>query len=71
MSQQYQEAKDQPLPFSQGHRPQVPKKPQTCAARNHEGVGKRLSTTGSCHKTSDNMLIPLQKEVKEGKRDAA
>lgn len=35
--EQYQEAKDQQIPFAQGDRPEVPEKPQTCASRYHEG----------------------------------
>lgn len=42
---QYQEAQDFPLPFAQGHRPQVPPQPQICSARNHEGTGEQR-----CHK---------------------
>ncbi|KAK5055920.1 hypothetical protein LTR84_012470 [Exophiala bonariae] len=34
---QYQEAKDSQISISQGYRPQIPKKPQTCVARNDEG----------------------------------
>lgn len=36
---QYQEAKDQQIPFAQGNRPEVQEKPQTCAARYREGFG--------------------------------
>lgn len=36
---QYQEAQNPPLPLAQRNRPQVPKKPQTCAARHNEGFG--------------------------------
>ena len=35
MALQYQEAQDAPIPVTQGHRPQVPEKPQTCSARHH------------------------------------
>merc|ERR1711900_74500 len=38
-SQRYQEAKDLKISILEGHRPQVPKKPQTCSARNNEGLG--------------------------------
>jgi hypothetical protein len=36
---QYQEAEDQQIPFAQGNRPQVPKKPQACAPRHCQGSG--------------------------------
>merc|ERR1712219_33244 len=37
-AQRYQEAKDLKISILEGHRPQVPKKPQTCSARNNEGL---------------------------------
>lgn len=37
--EQYQEAKDLPIPLAQRHRPEVQKKPQACAAWLDEGFG--------------------------------
>ena len=65
---QDQEAQDPPIPFAQRHRPQVPEEPQTCSARDDEGAGTcREGVSRSIRDTDD----VVQKEVKEGKRDAA
>jgi len=43
---QYQKAQDAPLPFAQRHGPEVPEKPQACAAWHDEGAGKSGESYG-------------------------
>ena len=68
MATQYQEAQDPPLPLAQGNRPQVQEEPQACSSRHHARFGayRRLTPT-----RKRGSLTTIQKEVKEGKRDAA
>lgn len=68
---QYQEAKDLEISLPEGHRPQVPKKPQTCAARNDEGPGSSAPESPGCRDHRRVLIHQLQKEFKEGKRETA
>lgn len=69
LCEQYQEAQDPQIPFAQRHRPEVQEKPQACAARYNEGVGTLDTGIHTCGR--NGLLTTAQKEVKEGKRDAA
>lgn len=69
---QHQEAEDPEVPLAQGYRPQVPEKPQACAPRHRQGSGTHPRITARPTRRMEPMMAnaSLQKEIKEGKREA-
>ncbi|KAJ9647052.1 hypothetical protein H2201_007220 [Coniosporium apollinis] len=57
-SQQHQKAQDPPLPIPQRHGPEIPKKSQTCAARNDEGTGAYSMPLIRSFQEKDKKLTP-------------